>query len=58
MFILCSILGNPLKGGKSQNSISESVKLKGFAVMKVHRSEFILLISSKHLMALQKSFPG
>lgn len=47
-----------LREAKSQRSVGESVKLKDFTGMKVHRSEFILLINSKHLMALQKSFPG
>lgn len=47
-----------LRETKSQRSVGESVKLKDFTVMKVPRSEFVLLISSKHLMALQKSFPG
>lgn len=46
-----------LREAKSQRSVGESVKLKDFTVMKVPRSEFVLLISSKHLMALQKSFP-
>lgn len=42
-----------LREEKSQNSVGKSVELKHFAVIKLYRSELVLLISSKHLTDLQ-----